>query len=285
MGAWGTGLYQDDVTCDVRNDYLNRLRIGYSNVEATKEVIKRNIDFIDDEEDGPLFWLALADTQWKYGRLLSEVKEQAIKCIEEGKDLKRWEENKSQYKKRKKVLEELKEKLSSPQPEEKKVKKLILHKAAWKVGDVLLYQIKNEKFRESKWYHKYVVFKVIGIAKTNIGSLPKEYSNEQNIVGLCNWVGDCIPNFDKIKKLDFIQRKNTFGKSVDVLCTFTFKEKDLKFLNFKLIIEDSTFKKNSQDIMDGTGIVWKNVNNLDWTIVPALDDAEKEGTLIDETIN
>lgn len=35
MGAWGTGLYQDDVTCDIKEDYLNRLRIGYTNIEAT----------------------------------------------------------------------------------------------------------------------------------------------------------------------------------------------------------------------------------------------------------
>ena len=120
MGAWAVGLYQDDVTCDVRSDYLNWLKIGYSNIEATKEVIERNIDLIEDEDDGPLFWFALADTQWKYERLLPEVKEQAIKHIDEGKNLGRWEENKNQYSKRKRVLGELKEKLNSPQPEKKR---------------------------------------------------------------------------------------------------------------------------------------------------------------------
>ena len=42
MGAWEAGLYQDDVTCDVKDDYLNRLRIGYTNEEATEDVIDCN---------------------------------------------------------------------------------------------------------------------------------------------------------------------------------------------------------------------------------------------------
>ena len=34
--------------------------------------------FYKDDEEEPSFWFALADTQWKYGRLLPEVKEKAI---------------------------------------------------------------------------------------------------------------------------------------------------------------------------------------------------------------
>lgn len=283
MGAWGAGLYQDDVTCDIREDYLDRLRIGYTNIEATNEVIEWNIgDLEEDDEDIPLFWFALADTQWKYGRLLPEVKEQAIKYIDEGKDLERWIENKREYPKRKKVLEELKEKLNSPQPKEKKVRKLVIHKATWKIGDVLLYKIKNEKFKNNKWYHKYVIFKVIGISKTNIGSLPREYSDEQNIVGICSWVGDFIPDINKIKKLDFIKLTKS-DTSKDFLCTFTFNKRELKQLDFKVIGTDHEFYKNSQDTMSGIGIPWENVNTLDITIGLALEKAEEDGTLIDET--
>ncbi len=39
MGAWGTGIYQDDVTCDVKDDYLDRLRVGMTNEKTTEEVI------------------------------------------------------------------------------------------------------------------------------------------------------------------------------------------------------------------------------------------------------
>ena len=37
MGAWGVGLYQDDVTQDIRNEYVNRLKVGYTNEEATED--------------------------------------------------------------------------------------------------------------------------------------------------------------------------------------------------------------------------------------------------------
>ena len=28
MGTWGTGLYQDDTTCDIKDDYITHLKIG-----------------------------------------------------------------------------------------------------------------------------------------------------------------------------------------------------------------------------------------------------------------
>ena len=121
MGAWGVGLYQDDVTCDIKEDYVNWLKIGYSKEEATEVMLERNLDFLDDEEEADLFWFALADIEWKYGRLLPEVKKEALKRIESGRDLERWEENGKQYEKRRQVLEKLKEQLNSPQPPEKKV--------------------------------------------------------------------------------------------------------------------------------------------------------------------
>ena len=120
MGAWGTGLYQDDTTDDIKEEYLNYLRIGLTNEEATNKVLEENDWWEEDEEEAPLLWFALADTQWKYGRLMDKVKKQALKYIEEGTDLERWEEDKKLYKKRKEVLEKLKEKLNSPMPKEKK---------------------------------------------------------------------------------------------------------------------------------------------------------------------
>lgn len=75
MGAWGTSLYANDTTCDIRGDYIDKLRRGKSNEEATQELIDQYKDIEGDREEEPLFWFALADTQWNYGRLLPEVKE------------------------------------------------------------------------------------------------------------------------------------------------------------------------------------------------------------------
>ncbi len=289
MGAWGTGLYQDDVTCDIKEEYLNRLRIGYTNIEATQEVIDHNMDSIEDVEDGPLFWFALADVQWKYGRLLPEVKEEALKYIQSGNDLERWKENKKQYEKRKQVLKELEVRLNSPQPPEKKLTKLTIHKATWEVGDVLLYQIhngglrNNEIVRNSKWYNKYVLLRVVGITKTNIGSLPRKYSHEQNVVKIYNWVGESEPTIELINKLQFIIGENLYKRLEESKFTLSFSKKELKQLNFKTIQKDHNYKEVSDHIMSIVGIPWENINTIDLAFIQALDAAEEEGILIDET--
>lgn len=288
MGAWGAGLYQDDVTCDIKEDYLDRLRIGYSNEEATDEVIEYNLDYIEDEDDGPLFWFALADTQWKYGRLLPKVKKEALKHLKSGKDLERWQENKRLYGKRKQVLKNLEEELNSPQPPEKKVTKLVIKKANWQVGDVLLYQIHDVEFEKHKWYKKYILFRVIAKTETNIGSLPREYSHEQNVVALYNWIGDEVPELKILPNLDLINEIKEY-KKMDRLTQgkyiLWFNSRQLKKLNLKVMINDPNYKKESEHYVLGVRMYWLNTNNMEYQFIKDLEYAETAGLLIDDTEN
>ena len=75
MGAWGIGLYQDDVAEDVREDYKSYLREGLNNEQAYEKIFIQYKEVINDSEDGPIFWFALADTMWELGKLNNEVKE------------------------------------------------------------------------------------------------------------------------------------------------------------------------------------------------------------------
>ena len=86
MGAWGVKLYDNDVAEDIKNTYKEKLQEGKSNEEATDEIISDYEYMLEDVDDAPLFWMALADQQWKVGRLLPNVKEQALKWIEKGAD-------------------------------------------------------------------------------------------------------------------------------------------------------------------------------------------------------
>ncbi len=43
MGVWGTGLYNDDIACDVRDDNKDILGDGISEPEATKQLLKQMI--------------------------------------------------------------------------------------------------------------------------------------------------------------------------------------------------------------------------------------------------
>lgn len=81
MGAWGTALYSDDVALDVRDLYKELLGEGYSNEIVTKSLVRICKEQIEDEEDGPVFWLALADTQWKCGRLMDEEKSWQLRLL------------------------------------------------------------------------------------------------------------------------------------------------------------------------------------------------------------
>ena len=92
MGAWGTSLYANDSASDIRGEYVDKLRRGKSNEEATKALIEQNQDYMGDAEEEPLFWYALADTQWNYGRLLPEVKEKALHFLDQTAELERWRE-------------------------------------------------------------------------------------------------------------------------------------------------------------------------------------------------
>ena len=44
-----------------------------------------------DEDDAPVFWFAMADMQWNYGRLQEEVKKKALYYLNDMKNLQRWE--------------------------------------------------------------------------------------------------------------------------------------------------------------------------------------------------
>ena len=161
MGAWGANLYQDDVALDIKDEYKDNLRRGKTNEEAMQEIIDKYQELLEDAEDRGVFWLALADTQWNLGRLDEQVKEQALEIIELGTDLKRWEINEKLYNKRKEILEKLKEKLLSPQPEEKRMPKYRTYKCEWENGDVFAYQLKSEYAKEQGLEDRYLIIQKI----------------------------------------------------------------------------------------------------------------------------
>ena len=86
MGTWGNKLYDNDFACDIRDDYINKLRIEVEENKIVEELKKDHEYELMDEEEKFLFWIALADTQWDYGRLEEKVKSMAIKYLCNSKD-------------------------------------------------------------------------------------------------------------------------------------------------------------------------------------------------------
>ncbi len=154
MGHWGSGLYQNDVSSDVRETYLQILKDINNNLKATNIVIDQYSDYISDDEDCIYFWLSLADTQWCIGRLLPNVKEKALYQIE--KHL-AFDDKKFFCPISKKTLVHLKEKLMQSQPAEKHITKGRRYICTWNVGDIFAFQINNEKYHDHPLFHHWLV--------------------------------------------------------------------------------------------------------------------------------
>lgn len=154
MGTWETGLYQNDVSLDIRDDYISKLKSGKSDEEALREILQEYSDDFEDIDCKYDAYLGLADTLWKKGRLTEEVKRKALELIAKDRISERWQSDQIR-KDRGRVLDKLEKKLNSQMPERKKV---AIHKPyvlGWEEGDVYTFQIKEkiEGYEEYVGWH------------------------------------------------------------------------------------------------------------------------------------
>jgi hypothetical protein len=184
MGAWGTAVFSDDTACDVRDSYIDLLGDGLSGPEATKKLVGEWSKSLEDPDEAPVFWLALAATQWKYGRLETHVLRQALSAIDGGSDLARWDVGSRDYSKRRAVLERLRAQLTSLQGPERRVPKRFRGSNQWKIGELIAYRLRSGRF---------VVLRVIGHNTDKGGTSP--------ICELLDWVGDRVPNESQLKSV------------------------------------------------------------------------------------
>lgn len=186
MGTWGSGLYQDDIARDIRDFYTDQLRRGKEGAAITQELLAQSEDILSDEEDAAIFWFALADTQWEFGRLEDFVKRNALHCIKSQRDSMRWLREEP-VTARQTVILKVEQKLNSPQPAEKKVSSYHSYQCDWKFGDVFAYPLDSEfakenhllgryfllyKVDETAWYPNHVV-PIVWVKITNDARLPQ----------------------------------------------------------------------------------------------------------------
>jgi hypothetical protein len=194
MGAWGTALFSDDAASDVRDDYRDYVGDGLSGPEATDHLLEEWRDSLTDPDEGPVFWLALAVTQWKCGRLESRIKDKALEVIESGAGLDRWTEDRKLLEKRKAVLAQAKAQLLSPPLAVKRIPKRFRDTCPWGIGEVIGYRLLS-----GKW----VLFRMIDLHSDKGGTSPT--------CEMMDWVGEVIPPVEIMQELS--NRKS--GDGVD----------------------------------------------------------------------
>jgi len=88
-------------------------------------------------DEDPLFWLALADTQWTWGRLEAHVRKRALRALADGADLALWE-GKPEHAARVLVFQKLATRLALPVPPPKPVRERAIS-VAWRRGQLWAY--------------------------------------------------------------------------------------------------------------------------------------------------
>jgi hypothetical protein len=102
-------------------------------------------DALLDPEEATAFWLALADTQWKVGRLEDRVRDHALSLITSGEDLARFDHDRRLHERRRKVLAQLEAELRSPGRKPTRIKKPFRSLSPVGVGDVFWFAMPEGK--------------------------------------------------------------------------------------------------------------------------------------------
>lgn len=151
----------------MKHDYIALLRNGKEGTAATAELTLRYEDALADANDAPIFWLALADVQWDYGRLEPHVRDKALYSIQQELAQCSPSDDPAAAEKRavraqKRFLEQLRQKLQSQPPEKKLVRPQKLYRCDWKNGDVYAYKLTSPSAAEKAVMNKYVFFIKVG---------------------------------------------------------------------------------------------------------------------------
>jgi hypothetical protein len=184
MGTWGVSIFSNDTAADVRGDFRESIGEGKTPEQATLDLIKQYALSDDDPEDSIPFWLGLAATQHRCGRLLPFVRDKALAILDAGADLAQWrEEDPKDAPKRQAALDKLRATLLSPQPKPMKIKRPFPITTDWKQGHAISYRLRSGRLVIMRGLH-------IDVGKSTVP-----------ICELCDWVGDSVPDAATIASL------------------------------------------------------------------------------------
>ena len=142
MSAWNYSINGNDTAQDLIDEY--RAVFYYNDVNIALQKIVDYVDYLDTDEI-PDFVYSLADFMWKKGILVDSVKNKAIEMIDSNYGLEIWEEaGEKVLNKRKRVLENFRKQLLSPQPNKKKISMKVNMNSIFNFGDVIAIELKTK---------------------------------------------------------------------------------------------------------------------------------------------
>ena len=206
MGTWGTGISSNDVYEDIYYKFFELYNQGIEVTSITEKLIKENKELIDSHEDHNNFWITIAKSQWECKALDPKIYNLIKDIVESEKDIELWKEldaSKSDLTKRKKVLDNFLEKISTEKKTARKRKVKKLRGAIFEKGDCLVFNLSDGDF-------------------CGIFVLESEKESE---FGLNLVVVTDIKKSDKPTEKDFENAKILFGSEQQIDNEFNPKEK------------------------------------------------------------
>lgn len=170
MGAWGTGIFSNDTSRDVRDDFAKHLGDGLPLTEVVEKILDEYC--FDDRlnPDNNDVWLGLAAAQHASGHVSADVIRVALAITESPSEYERW--GPQHATKRRAALTKLKETLLSEPRSPKRLRKRVFRTTARTAGDHELYIEGSSR----------LLLRVVGVATDSIGEYP--------LYTVLDWNGD-----------------------------------------------------------------------------------------------
>lgn len=147
MGAWGTGINQNDTYQDLIIEFMDLYNDNVELKDIPKLINEKNDNIANDMDEYSSYWFAMAMGQWKCGGLQPEVLEKVQEIYNTNKGLDLWnEENaaeKGALEKHRKAIFKFIEKIKVPNEKPTKRKKIIPRPCYFVTGDCLSIKLSN----------------------------------------------------------------------------------------------------------------------------------------------
>jgi hypothetical protein len=241
LGVWGTGLFSDDVACDVRDQYRQLLEDGVEDGEATRLTVEAFREYL--EESGGIALVALAVTQSKLGRLDLGIRDRALAVLDRGADLEMWERDDPKLlPKRRAMLEKARAQLIGPQPLRRRVRPPKRTSSGLAAGDVLAIELPQ----------RVALLRVVRVRSHRLGETP--------VLEELDFEGTEVPSPDALERLgprvqDPIVLMHALSPDTR-LFAFVMQQIDWQRAGFRKVQTISARPGDEQAPLPGVGISW-----------------------------
>ncbi len=196
MGTWGASIFDDDDAADLRDEYRLILADTQSDSAATDEAVRDYGASFDGLGDTTAFWLALALIQWRMGRPDPRVRDAALRVIDEGIDLAKWNESPLR-RKRAAALQKARATIASPPPAAKPMPQpLPLQLPGWEFSEIVAYAMPDGR--------------IVLLHHLNYRAMSTARAKAP-VVSILNWFESRLPEDRELQSLTYVNHNGMVG--------------------------------------------------------------------------